>query len=77
MSISQTDYQELGFTIGRGIIPQQKIDDLLDNFLSLVAEVSGKRFSSAHSAEVAKIFGRQPSDPVYCLPKDERAGLAG
>ncbi len=47
------EYDERGYVVIRNAISHELIDRLLGNFLSVVEAVSGHRFASAHSPELA------------------------
>ncbi len=47
------NYQERGYLLVRDAVPHKTIDQLLEQFLALVKEVSGRVFDDPHSAEIA------------------------
>lgn len=49
-------YQEKGFCIAKGAVEKEQIERLLNRFLDLVEEESGRRFASAHGSDIAQFL---------------------
>jgi ectoine hydroxylase-related dioxygenase (phytanoyl-CoA dioxygenase family) len=52
-------YKEQGFFVAENLVAPAKVDQLMQNFVALLNEMSGESFASAHSPEVASYLNRR------------------
>lgn len=52
-SVSSSNFQDSGYILIRDVVPCKAIDQLLENFLRLVHQLTGVRFEDAQSPEIA------------------------